>query len=425
MNDIKIAIPYGKQSIIARIPTVNLSDVLAAKELRGLENEKKAIVDSLRSPIGMPALSECVKKGDKVVIIVTDNTRACPDDRLLPPILDELEETVAREDITIIVALGLHAPLDESTLAGKLGQYITGNYCVLNHDPAGTVNIGVTSRGTPVEINSRVVEADFRLSTGYIEPHFFAGFSGGRKSIAPGVSSSRSIKKNHGYEMIGHELAVAGVLRGNPVHEDMVEQAKMANLNFIVNVLLNKRQEITHIVAGHFEQAHLSGCEIEREICQVAVDYKVDICITSNSGSPLDLDFYQTCKGIDTASKITRDGGVIIAVSSCSSGVGPGAFERLHNACRRPSEVLDLISTSSSPEAWWQNQILARAQLKHKIFLVSDLDNSSVQRMLVNPVETVEEGIAEALKELGNNAEIAVIPEGPLVLPVVKTRPLF
>jgi len=392
---------------------------LSTKELNGLENEKQAITGSLSSPIGCPALRECVKQGDQVVILVTDNTRACPDDRLLPPILDELEEKVSRKDITILIALGTHAPMDEHALIHKLGKSILENYNVVNHDPSATVNIGVTSRGTPVEINRIVAEADFRLSTGFIEPHFFAGFSGGRKSIAPGVSSARSIKKNHCYEMISHQFARAGVLQGNPVHEDMVEQARIANLDFIVNVLLNKRHEITHVVAGHFEKAHLYGCEIERDICQVTVDHKVDICIVSNSGAPLDLNFYQTCKGIDTASAITRDGGIIIVASSCSSGIGSDAFENLHASCKAPSEILRKISISSN-EAWWQNQILARAQLKQKILLFSDLDDSSVERMLVHPIHSLDEGINQALNELGSQAKIAVIPEGPLVLALIK-----
>ena len=393
--------------------------VLEKRKVKGVNNERKTITASLRLPIGCLPLSEHINKSDRVVVIVTDNTRACPDDRLLPPILTELEQKVSRDNITIIIALGLHPPLNKEAIIKKLGNYIVENYRVLNHDVNDTVYIGTTSRGTPVEINRQVIEADFRLSTGLIEPHFFAGFSGGRKSIAPGVFSVRSAHKNHGYKMIEHPLARAGILKGNPVHEDMVEQARMAKLNFIVNVLLNRRGEITHVVAGDFVKAHEKGCEIEKEIAGVKVDHKVDITITTNGGAPLDLDLYQTCKGIDNASQITRDGGIIIIASSCASGVGPGEFLNLHKSAHSAREVLEKITREEPIGVQWQNQILARAQLRNDIYLVSGLEDSVVRDMMMVPTHTIEEGLVKAFQVLGRDAEVAIIPEGPLVLPIL------
>ncbi len=412
-------IPYGDSFLRFRIPAGNVSFVLEKRQLNGIENEQEAITRSLRLPIGCPPLNERINKNDRVVVIVTDNTRACPDDRLLPPILTELEQKVPRDNITIIIALGLHPPLQKEALIKKLGNYIVENYRVLNHDVNDTVYLGTTSRGTPVEINRRVIEADFRISTGLIEPHFFAGFSGGRKSIAPGVFSVRSAYKNHGYKMIEHPLARAGILKGNPIHEDMVEQARMAKLNFIVNVLLNRRREITHVVAGDFVQAHEKGCEMEKEIAGVKVDHKVDITITSNGGAPLDLDLYQTCKGIDTASQITRDGGIIIIASSCTAGVGPGEFLGLHKSAHSPGEVLEKIRREEPIGVQWQNQILARAQLRNDVYLVSGLEDSVVRDMMMVPVPTIEEGLEKAFQVLGRDAEVAIIPEGPLVLPIL------
>ena len=403
----------------ARIPTKNIACVLTTQDVKGLENEREAITNSFRAPIGRPPLGDCVNKNDKVVVIVTDNTRPCPDDRLLPPILAELEEKTPRENITIIVALGLHPPLDRQALVKKLGRDIVENYNVINHDVDQTVNIGTTSRGTPVDINTKVIEADFRISTGFIEPHFFAGFSGGRKSIAPGVFSVRSAYKNHGYEMIEHPCARAGILKGNPVHEDMVEQARMANLNFIVNVLLNKRREITHVVAGEPIEAHERGCEIEKEVAGAEVDHKVDITITTNSGAPLDQNFYQATKGIVTASQITRDGGIIIIASSCCAGVGPEEFRALHASFSSPREVLQKIRRAEPIGIQWGNQVLARVQLKNAIYLVSELEDSVAKDMLTRPIRTIEEGLEKAFEVLGNDAEIAVIPEGPLVLPLL------
>jgi nickel-dependent lactate racemase len=278
----------------------------------------------------------------------------------------------------------------------------------------------MTSKGTPVEINQRVVEADFRISTGLIEPHFFAGFSGGRKSIAPGVFSVRSAHKNHGYEMIEQLRVRAGILDGNPVHEDMVEQAKMAKLNFIVNVLLNRRGEITHVVAGDFIEAHEKGCEIEKKIAGVKVDHRADITITTNGGAPPDLDLYQTCKGIDTASQVTKEGGIIIVASSCSNGIGPEEFLNLHRSVHSAAELLQKIKGRETTGVQWQNQILARTQLKNDIYLVSGLEDAIVRDMMMVPIPTIEEGLEKAFQILGRDAEVAIIPEGPSVLPILE-----
>jgi nickel-dependent lactate racemase len=199
-----------------------------------------------------------------------------------------------------------------------------------------------------------------------------------------------------------------------------VEQAKMAKLNFIVNVLLNKRREITHVVAGEPVKAHERGCKIERDIAGVKVAHKVDITIATNSGAPLDLDLYQSCKGIDTAAQITRDGGIIIIASACSTGIGPEAFLELHASVNSPKEVLQKIRREEPIGVQWENQILARTQLKNDIYLLSGLEDSVVKDMMMTPIRSIEEGLEKAFKVLGNDAEIAVIPEGPLVLPLLE-----
>lgn len=419
MTDIKL--PCGNGYLTASLPAGNIAYILTARDVAGLENEGAAITAGLRKPISSHPLLDRVRETDKVIILVTDNTRPCPEDRLLPPILAELEVKIPRENITIMIALGLHPPLDRPEMITKLGKEVVENYRVLNHDVNQTVNIGTTSRGTPVDINRRVIEADFRLSTGFIEPHFFAGFSGGRKSIAPGVFSVRSAYKNHGYAMLEHPETRAGNLAGNPIHEDMVEQAKMARLDFIVNVLLNKRREITHVVAGDPFQAHQEGCRIEKEIVGVKVPRLVDISITTNSGAPLDLDLYQTCKGIDTAARITRPGGIIITVSACSAGLGPDSFRELHASVSSPEAVLREIKRQEPVGVQWENQILARTQLKNAVYLVSGLEDSLVRDMMMTPIRTVEEGLEKAFQILGADASIAVIPEGPLVLPLLNS----
>ena len=412
--------PYGNSALTARIPSENITFVLKRKHARGLADETAVLLEAIRCPIDAPPLSDCISSSDKVVVIVTDNTRACPDDRLLPPLLAEMERKLPRENITIIVGLGLHPPLSTEELIAKLGRDIVSGYRVLNHNTAETVHIGTTSRGTPVEINRLVLEADFRISTGFIEPHFFAGFSGGSKSVAPGVSGPKAIYHNHGYEMIEHPLSRAGILQGNPIHEDIVEQARMAGLNFIVNVLLNESKQITHVVAGDPVKAHEKGCQIERELAGVEVDHQVDITVTTNSGAPLDLDLYQTCKGIDSASLITRDGGIIIIASSCYRGAGPEAFTQLHLSAHSPAEVLQNLKSAGTSHLPWQNQRLAHVQLHNDIYLVSELAHSLVKDMMMVPVPGIEEGLSRAFQRLGSDARVAVIPEGPLVLPLLK-----
>jgi lactate racemase len=411
--------PYGKTFLTASLPSEKITMTLKRSHAKAVGDEREAIMKAFRSPIGSRPLNEKLHVNDTVTVIVTDNTRACPDNRILPVILAELEQKIAKENITIIISLGLHQPLSRAELIEKLGESIVNQYRVVNHDINQIVKIGTTSRGIPVEVNRRVVEADFRISTGFIEPHFFAGFSGGSKSIMPGVSSASAILQNHGCKMIEHPLSKAGILQGNPIHEDIVEHAKMAKLDFIVNVLLNDSKNITHVVAGEPEQAHDKGCEIEKGLAGNKVDHKFDITITSNSGAPLDLDLYQTVKGIDNASQITREGGIIIMASSCNRGVGSTVFRETHTSCGSPQEVLHRIG-SAGPGCYWQNQVLARSQLINIIYLVSDLDAGPVESMGMVPVRSIEEGLARALKVLGPNAEIAVMPEGPLVIPVLK-----
>ncbi|MBE9505548.1 MAG: nickel-dependent lactate racemase, partial [Chloroflexi bacterium] len=410
-------LPYGSSTVKVRVPERNLAFVLEPRHEAGLADEAGAVRHALRNPLAQKPLADAVQPQDNVVVIVTDNTRACPDDRLLPPILQELERVVHREQITIIVALGLHPPLGAEELRRMLGDDIVAQYRVVNHDPAKVVNIGVTSRGAPVDINPLVVEADFRLSTGFIEPHFFAGFSGGRKSIAPGVFGLKSAYVNHGYRMIEHSRARAGMLQGNPIHEDMVEQARMARLNFVVNVLLNDRKQITNVFAGDMVAAHEAGCEAARGVVGARVEHRVDIAITTNSGAPLDLDLYQTVKGMDTASLVTRDGGIVIVASSCSSGAGPQSFLELHQSCAGPIDVLQKIRREEPIGVQWQNQILARIQLRNQVMLRSELDDELVRSMQLEPVRDLGEAVAMALRRLGNDAEIGVIPGGPLVLP--------
>ncbi len=417
-----IKLPYGESTLTVAVPDENLIKVGYTSELKGIKDTQAKIIENLRNPIGNHRLSCLINRGDKVAIITDDYTRPCPDVILLPPILKELRrEGVKRDDITIISATGLHPPIP-GRLKEIVGKEVLEEYDVLYHDAkkSETVSLGETSWGVPIRVNKIVAEADFKISTGFIEPHFFAGFSGGRKSIMPGVSARESIYGNHSYRMLNNTNARAGILEGNPVHEDSVEHAQAIGLDFIINVILNRDKEIVKIVAGDFLKAHEKGVMLDREVVEVKFGQKADITITTNNGYPLDLNLYQSVKGMDTASVITRNGGYIILASECRDGVGPDGFLKIHREASSPEEVLETIMKEEPLEAQWENQVLARIQREKEIYLVSGLKDQVVEDFMIKPADSVESAIEEAIRKTGRKAKIAVIPEGPVALPILK-----
>lgn len=417
-----IDLPYGKSTLTVEVPDENLMKVGYTSELREIKDTRAKIIEHLRNPIGTQRLSSLVNRGDRVVVIVDDYTRPCPDDILLPPILEELRSGgVRKEDITIISATGLHPPIPEK-LKEIVGKEVLEEYEVIYHNAEKSEMklFGKTSFGVPVRVNKLVADADFKVSTGFIEPHFFAGFSGGRKSIMPGVSAKESIYGNHSYKMLANPKARAGVLRGNPVYEDSVEHAQRVRHNFIVNVILNSDKKTGKIVAGDWMKAYERGVKLSREIVKVKFEQKVDITVTTNNGYPLDLDLYQTVKGIYTASTVTRKGGCIIVASECRDGVGPDEFLKLHKEARSPDEVLETIRREEPLMAQWQNQVLASIQKDKKIYLVSELEDHVVEDFMIKPMDSVESALEEALGKVGTKAKITVLPEGPVTLPILE-----
>lgn len=417
-----IELLYGESTLTVEVSDENLMKVGYTSELKEIKGTKAKIIEHLRNPTGTHRLSSLVNRGDNVAVIVDDYTRPCPDDILLPPILAELRRGgVKKDDIAIISATGLHPPIP-GRLEEIVGKEILEEYHVLYHDAKKSemVSFGVTSWGVPIRVNKIVAEASFKISTGFIEPHFFAGFSGGRKSIMAGVSARESIYGNHGYRMLDNPNARAGVLKGNPIHEDAVEHAQAVGLDFMINVILNRDKKIGKIVAGDFLKAHEKGVRMDREVVEVKFRQKADITITTNNGYPLDLDLYQTVKGIDTASAITRNGGYIILASECRDGVGPDGFWKIHREARSPEEVLETTRKEEPLEAQWENQVLARVQRDKEIYLVSELKDQVVEDFMIKPADSVESAIEEALRKTGRKAKIAVLPEGPVTLPILE-----
>lgn len=413
-----VEFPYGKKDLKIDIPNGNLEEVLEKEKKEGLKEEKDAVLNSLKNPIGTQPLRKQVEKDDEVAIVVDDNTRPCPDEKLLPPILNELEGGgVKKDNIKIVIAYGLHPSLSEEKLKNLLGQEIIENYNIINHESKDTIRLGKSSRKIPIEVNKEIVNADFLISTGLIEPHFFAGFSGGRKSIMPGVSSRRAIYGNHGFKMIDHPSSKPGRLKNNPIYQDSEEHAEKANLDFILNVLLNRKKKIIEVVAGDPTEAFLRGVKHEKKRSMQKINQKADIVVTTNSGTPLDLDLYQTVKGMYHASLAAKEGGTIIIASECEEGVGPDEFIELHQSAETPEEILKIIQKEEPIGVQWQNQILAQVQKRNDIFLKSSLKDRTVESVGVNPIDKIEAGLEIAFDKIGEDAKVIAIPEGPMLVP--------
>ncbi len=423
-----VHLAYGKDGLNVEVPSDAV--VIEPKYVPGLPDEAAAIRDALRKPINSPPLREIARPGQRVTIVHTDITRATPNERMLPPLLAELEAAgVRRSDITLLNALGTHRPQTPAELETMLGKDIVANYRCLQHDgndDANLVHLGRTTFGHDVRINRHFVEADVRILTGFIEPHFFAGFSGGPKGVLPSIAGAESVVSNHGAKMIGHPQATWGVTRGNPIWEEMLQAALMTRPSFLLNVSMNRDKEITGVFAGELVAAHEAGTKFVAGCAMVPVPEPFDIVITSNSGYPLDLNLYQAMKGVSAASQVVRQGGSIIIAAQCWDGIPEhGRYGQLLREARSPQEILDRVNAPgfSSPDQW-QVQVQAMCQLKADIYVYADgLTDQQITDSLLRPCRSVEKTLRELLaKANGRKATICVLPEGPLTIAYVKRR---
>ena len=421
----QVHLAYGRNGLAVDLPA--RAQVLRSQFLPGVADEPGAIRTALRQPINSASLASKVRAGNKVVIVHTDITRATPNDRILPVLLAELESAgIARGDITLLNALGTHRPQTDAELREMLGADIVNNYRCCQHnanDNANLISLDRTSRGHPVRINRQFLEADVRILTGFIEPHFFAGFSGGPKGVLPSIAGAESVHSNHGYDMISHPNATWGVTVGNPIWEEMREVALRANPTFLLNVTLNSARQITGVFAGEMLAAHAAGCAFVKEHAMVPVAAPFDIVITTNSGYPLDQNLYQCVKGLSAANRVVRDGGTIILAAACADGLPEGSrFAELLAEAGSPQAALDMLAQPgfSQPDQW-QVQIQAKIQLRAKVYVHSaGLTDQQIRRTLLEPCHNLERAIAEIDSQLGRSASICVLPEGPQTIAYVR-----
>ena len=417
----KIKLPYGKGFQEAEVDDKRVNAVLEAslEEYEPDDDQLTIVRKAMENPIGSQRLKEIAVGKDKVIILISDHTRPVPSKYILPLMLEEIRQGNPDADITLLVATGCHRGTTKEELIGKIGEEIYNNEKIYIHDSDDESMLVTLDEKLPsggdIVVNKIAAEADLLVAEGFIEPHFFAGYSGGRKSVFPGCCSRKAVMYNHNAEFIDSEYARTGNLENNPIHNDMVAAARALGLVYIVNVVINSNKDVIYAVAGDLEEAHETGTEWIKERAGVEKNL-ADIAITSNGGYPLDQNVYQAVKSMTAAEATVKDGGVIIVSAQSGDGTGGDAFyqafvdepdtEKLYQS------FLDTPKEETIADQW-ESQILCRVLLKTKaVIYISDLDDDIVETFHMIPVKTLDEAIKKADELMGDDSSVTVIPNG-------------
>ncbi|MCI9263766.1 MAG: nickel-dependent lactate racemase [Oscillospiraceae bacterium] len=420
-----IPIPYYTSSLDLHVAEENLEAVITAKteEYDPGKSEVQLVEEALSNPIGTPPLRELSKGKKKVVLVTSDHTRAVPSKLTLPILLREIRAGSPNADITILIATGLHRPTTEEEQRRMFGDEIVDNEKIIINKAFQDEDFDFVCplpSGAELWVNKVALDCDLLITEGFIEPHFFAGFSGGRKSILPGICNAATVNENHSYKAISSPYSTTGVLEHNPIHEDMIYAARKVNVQFILNVALNGEKKVVAAFAGDLEQAHAEGVKFVRELAQCP-SITGDIVITSNGGYPLDQNLYQSPKAVATAEACCKDGGVIIMCASCFDGMGGTNFEKLivKGSVDEIDEYLSKIPPKETIAEQWCAQIYSRILKKHKVILVTTyLDHDLVRKANLIPASSPDEALEMAYGMMGRDARVVVIPDGVSVLAV-------
>ncbi len=420
----KVNLAYGQGWLPIDFPE-DRTTVIAPSHKPGLADEKAASLRALAAPMGSRPLRELVGPLTKVCILFTDITRATPNDRIIPWLLEHLSH-IPRENITLLNQLGTHRPNTRAELEKMLTAEVVANYRVLNHEPendAALVQVGVMHDGVPALLNRHALEADLRIVTGFIEPHFFAGFSGGIKGIMPGVGGLRSVMSNHGFRNIGDPNATFGINEGNPLWEELRGIALKAGPSFLFNVTLNEERQITGVFAGDILQAHKAGTEFVRKSAMQSVDEPFDVVVTTNSGYPLDMNLYQGVKGMSAGARIIKPGGTLILAAECREGVPANSpLDKLLRDVSSPEDLLNLLARPGfvRPEQW-QAQIQAIIQRKARVLVHSRIPDDVISAAHLQPCHDIAAEVQICLRDAGPGGRVAVLPQGPLTIPYLSS----
>lgn len=418
----RVKLEYGRTGLDVELPDDRTVRKLGYKSATPLVDPGAAVVAALSRPTGALPLAELARGRRDACVVISDITRPVPNEMILTPLLQTLEASgIPREKILILNATGLHRPNLGDELIEMVGPWIAQNYRIENHNGRALeehADLGLSPRGVPIFIDRRYVEADLKITTGLIEPHLMAGYSGGRKLICPGLAALETVKVWHGPDFLEHPNADCGILEGNPVHEENTWIGRRAGCDFIVNVVMDDQRRPLKFVAGDMELAFHEGVDFVRGVVRDEVPRPVDVVVTCSAGYPLDTTFYQCIKGMVGALPVVKQGGTIILAASLSEGIGSPEFAQLF----REHESLEIFVERILGKDYfvldqWQLEELAKVRRKARVKIVSDgLPADVLDGLFVESAPSVEAAVAASLADYGPAAEIAVIPKGPYVL---------
>ncbi|MBM3958947.1 MAG: nickel-dependent lactate racemase [SAR202 cluster bacterium] len=423
----KIDLAYGTTGLTVDLPEARTT-VVRPRPQRAHRDPMGALLGALRRPIGSAPLRDLAtgRPNARVAISVCDLTRAQPRQLMLRAIFEVLEGAVRPENVTILIATGTHRSNTPTELESMLGGDILSRYRVINHvarDRSTLVDLGIMGNGVPVALNREWMAADLRITTGFVEPHFFAGFSGGPKMVAPGLAGIETVLTLHDARRIGHPKATWGVTEGNPVHDDVRAIAAATGVSFALDVTLNSGQEITSAFGGELFAMHRAACAAAREVAMQPVDRPFDVVITSNSGYPLDQNLYQLVKGMSAAAKVVRKDGLILCAGECRDGVPDhGSYAEILRSRRSLGELLEMIESPGYrvPDQW-QVQVQAKVQRHARVMVRADgVTGDQLRAAHLTPARDIQAEAVQALEAAGPGATACVLPEGPQTIPYLK-----
>lgn len=419
----EVKLLYGSNGLNVDFPE-DRTMIVRPRETPPIEDETGAVVRALREPIASQPLRDVAGPSDQVAIVFSDITRPMPYRKLLPPLLEELSEVPAPQTV-FINALGTHRPNTEEELVEILGPDIVGRYRIEQHDcrsEKDQVFVGETSSGHEIWINRTYMQSSVRILTGFIEPHLFAGFSGGPKAVLPGIAGIRTIAANHGARMIGHPGSGFSRTQGNPIWEEMMEVALRTQPTFLVNLTQTENRGISGVFAGQLREAHGAGVDFARRNSMVPVDRPFEVVVTTAGGYPLDISMYQSVKGVAAAGSIVKDGGAIVLASECREGLPSfGGYGDILRASKDPDRLLAMVHSSGFfMQDQWDAQILAQVVRRAELHVFSEgLSQAQVRQTFGMPCKDISSTVRELLGKHGPRARVAVLPAGPLSVPFI------
>ena len=417
----RVRLDYGVDGLEVDLPQERVT-IIEPVFRPAVADPHAALLTAIRAPLGRPPLRELLRRGQSIAISVCDITRAQPRQEMLAALFEEMPD-IPPDDITILIATGTHRTNTPAEVERMLGADIARRYRVVNHDSRDRASLGYVGRtrtDVPVYLNRAWIDADIKITTGFVEPHFFAGFSGGPKMVAPGLAGLETVLVLHDARRIGHPNATWGVTDGNPIHDDVREIARLVGVDFAVDVTLNREQKITAVFAGELLAEHREACEAARRDAMRAVESPFDVVLTTNSGFPLDQNLYQAVKGMSAASKVVKPGGTIVCAAECRDGLpSHGSYGQVLASQPSPEKLLAMINSPgySTPDQW-QVQIQAQVQMKATVMVkTAGLTADAVRAAHFQPVEDVATAVRDAMRTAGPGATLCVLPQGPQTIP--------